>query len=95
MRRLWIVRPAHPLRLLVWCDGGPTKKGVPPSLLMVASPYDPRVHYAKKRSTIWIGYKVHLTDACDDSSLHLITHVETTLAPIVDRDALEQIDQSW
>ena len=26
---------------------------------MVASPYDPDVHYAKKRSTTWIGYKVH------------------------------------
>ena len=36
-----------------------TAEGFPASLLMVASPYDPEVHYAKKRSTTWIGYKVH------------------------------------
>ena len=35
-----------------------TVEGFPTSLLMVASPYDPEVHYAKKRSTTWIGYKV-------------------------------------
>ena len=42
-------------------------EGFPPSLLMVASPYDPEVHYAKKRATTaWIGYKVHLSETCDD-----------------------------
>ncbi len=61
----------------------------PPSLLMLASPYDPDVHYAKKRSTTWIGYKVHLTETCDEEQPHLITHVETTPAPVVDRDALQ------
>jgi transposase len=69
------------------------REGFPPSLLMVASPYDPEVHYAKKRSTIWIGYKVHLTETCDAGGPHLITHVETTPAPVVDRDALEQIHE--
>jgi transposase len=67
------------------------QEGFPPSLLMVASPYDPEVHYARKQSTIWIGYKVHLTETCDDGGPHLITHVETTPAPVVDRDALEDI----
>jgi transposase len=67
------------------------QEGFPPSLLMVASPYDPEVHYAKKQSTIWIGYKVHLTETCDEAEPHLITHVETTPAPVVDRDALEDI----
>ena len=60
-------------------------------MLMVASPYDPEVHYARKQSTIWIGYKVHLTETCDEGGPHLITHVETTPAPVVDRDALEDI----
>nr|WP_245272825.1 transposase [Microvirga lotononidis] len=58
---------------------------------MVASPYDPEVHYARKQSTIWIGYKVHLTEACDEGEPHLITHGETTPAPIVDCDALDDI----
>ena len=64
-------------------------EGFPPSLLMVASPYDPDVHYAKKRATTaWIGYKVHLTETCDDGQPPLITHVVTTPAPVVDRAAL-------
>ena len=61
---------------------------------MIASPYDPDVHYAKKRSTTWIGYKVHLTETCDGERPHLITHVETTPAPVVDRDALAPIHGS-
>jgi hypothetical protein len=70
------------------------QEGFPPSLLMVASPYDPEVHYAKKQSTIWIGDKVHLTETCDEGGPHLITHVETTPAPVVDRDALEGIHET-
>src|SRR5215203_841021 len=77
--------PGEAARLVQWRTN---QEGLAPSLLMAASPYDPEVHYAKKRSTTWIGYKVHLTEACDDGRPHLITHVETTLAPVVDRDAL-------
>jgi transposase len=66
-------------------------EGFPTSLLMVASPYDPEVHYAKKRATTWIGYKVHVTEACDDERPRLITHIETTPAPVVDRDALQPV----
>ena len=69
-------------------------QGFPTSLLMVASPCDPDVHYAKKRSTTWIGYKVHLTETCDEDRPHLITHVETMPAPVVDRDALQPIHRA-
>ena len=69
-------------------------EGFPTSLLMVASPYDPEVHYAKKRSTTWIGYKAHLAETCDEERPHLITHVETTFAPVVDRDALAPTHRS-
>ncbi|WP_244538467.1 hypothetical protein [Methylobacterium sp. ap11] len=68
-----------------------SSEGIPPSLLMIASPYDPETHYAKKRSTTWIGDKVHLTETCDADRPRLITHVATTLAPIADRDALGSI----
>ena len=64
-------------------------EGVPTSLPMVASPCDPDVHDAKKRGTTWIGDKVHLTETCDEDRPHLITHVETMPAPVVDRDALQ------
>jgi transposase len=33
-----------------------------------------------KRETTWYGYKVHLTETCDEDSPHLITHVHTTHA---------------
>ena len=67
-------------------------EGFPPSLLMAASPYDPGVHYAKKRTTTaWIGYKVHLAEACNDGRPPLITHVVTTPAPVRDRAALAPI----
>ena len=58
---------------------------------MVASPYDPDVHYAKKRATTRIGYKVHLTETCDDVEPPLIIHVATTPAPIVDRMVLDPL----
>src|SRR4029079_13732421 len=41
-----------------------SEEGVPPALLRIASPYDPDMHVAQKRSTTWIGYKVHVTETC-------------------------------
>jgi hypothetical protein len=69
-------------------------EGFPPALLRIASPYDPDMHFAQKRSTTWIGYKVHMTETCDEGRPHLVTHVETTPAPIVDRDTLHQVHGS-
>lgn len=68
-----------------------TAEGFPPSLRYIALPHDADVHFAKKRTTEWIGYKVHLTEVCDDDQPHLITHVETTPAPVVDRDVVGRI----
>ena len=51
-----------------------TTEGFPPSLLYVASPYNADVHLAKKRTTEWIGYKVHLTEVCEADQPHLVTH---------------------
>jgi transposase len=71
-----------------------TTEGLPPSSLFLSSPYDTEAHYAKKRSTSWIGYKVHLTETCDEGAPHLITHVETTLAPMADSDATTPIHRA-
>jgi transposase len=61
-------------------------EGTPPSGLSISSPYDPEARYARKETTTWVGYKVHLTESCDDDAPHLITHVETTPAPVADGD---------
>jgi transposase len=61
-----------------------SSEDIPPAALYIGSPYDTEAHYSKKRSTTWVGYKVHLTETCEKDSPHLITHVETTSAPVSD-----------
>lgn len=47
----------------------------------VVSPYDPEARYANKGSVKWNGYKVHLTETCDDDSPNFIVDVRTVPAP--------------
>ena len=44
-----------------------------------------------KRETRWTGYKVHLTETCDEEGPNLITNVETTTAAAADDAVTEQI----
>lgn len=67
---------------------------LPPGRLIINSPYDPEARYGHKRTTEWTGYKVHLTESCDDDAPHFITHVLTSAAPGPDYDALEPIHQA-
>jgi transposase len=48
------------------------------------SAYDLEARYSNKRETQWVGYKVHLTETCDDGQPDLITHVITTPATAPD-----------
>jgi len=80
LRQVW-------LQNYTWLDGKFTWRdtnNIPPAEQFISSPYDGDAHYAKKRSTSWVGYKVHLTETCDDDSPHLITHIETTSGPVAD-----------
>lgn len=56
----------------------------------IVSPYDVQARAARKRDTDWLGYKSHLTETCDQGpdALHLIVHVETTLATTEDHEVL-------
>ena len=69
-------------------------KDLPPAGQRYNSPYDPQASYANKRSTTWIGYKVHLTETCDEDSVHLITNVETTQAHVADIDQTQAIHEA-
>ena len=62
-------------------------KEMPPVGEWLRSPFDPEARYGKKRSRHWVGYKVHLTETCDEDRPHLITQVET-------RPAIEQDNQA-
>jgi transposase len=57
---------------------------LPPAGRYIGSPYDTDVRYATKRTTAWTGFKVHITETCDDKRPNLITNVETTPAPVAD-----------
>ena len=67
------------------------KDDLPPSRERIVSPHDTDARYSTKRSVTWVGYKVHLTETCDDDGPSLISHVETTLSTDGDIDALTPI----
>jgi transposase len=47
----------------------------------------------KKRETRWTGYKLHISETCDEDRPHLITPVATTSAPITDEVMTDPIQQ--
>jgi transposase len=63
----------------------------PPARFRLSSPYDSEARYAHKRSVTWVGYKVHLTETCEEELPHLITNVQTDEAVLNDNHALPQI----
>ena len=66
----------------------------PPCVQQIRSPYDIEARYGTKRTTHWTGYKVHLSESCDENAPRLITHVETTDAPVGDQLATPIIHQA-
>jgi transposase len=71
-----------------------TAQNLPPAGMRMDSPYDSDAHFGNKRSVTWTGYKVHMTETCDDDTLHVITHVETTEAAVTDVTMTEPIHQA-
>src|SRR5438132_709246 len=65
-----------------------------PAAQLINSPYDLDARYGKKRTTLWVGYKVHFTQTCDEDAPHLVTHVETTPAPRSSEGVLSAIHTS-
>lgn len=65
----------------------------PPTAQLIQSPYDLEARYGTKRDMHWVGYKVHLSETCDEDQPHLITQVTTTLATTSDFAMGEPIEQ--
>src|SRR3989440_5189003 len=87
LRRIWIQNS-------VWIDGQirwRDNDNLPPGNQFINSPYDPEARYGKKRETRWTGYKVHMTETCEEDAPHLITHVATTAAATTDEAMTETI----
>jgi transposase len=68
-----------------------TEEELPPLPQRIISPYDPEARYGKKRSTTWLGYKVHFTETCEPQQPVLITDVQTTPPLTVDSETVPTI----
>jgi transposase len=85
--------PAVAVLLRVWMqnylwDGSQLQwreaDNIPPAARFISSPDDAEAHDARKHTTQWVGYKVHITETCEDDLPHLITNIETTPGPASD-----------
>ncbi|MGQ4334928.1 IS1182 family transposase [Streptomyces hayashii] len=59
-------------------------KDRPPGLMRLVTPYDLEVRTGGKRDINWNGYKVHVTETCEDDTPHLVTSVVTTPGSVSD-----------
>jgi transposase len=73
LRDVWRVHYAQENGSPRWRDS----QELPPVAERMQSPYDPQAHFSMKRQFGWTGYKVHVTETCDDDAAHLITDVKT------------------
>jgi transposase len=82
-------------------EGG-AKRGVrfkanrelPPAAESIESPYDADARYRHKRDTSWTGYMVHVSETCEPSAPHLLTHVHTTPASVHEAQCTIPIQQA-
>lgn len=88
LRRVWVQQYYTTRKGIRWRT---EVDGVPPARLFISSPYDDEAHLGRKGTTQWVGYKVHLTESCASSLPRLITHVETTDAPVGDSEVVVPI----
>lgn len=87
LRKVWLQNYYQETDVLYWRKEG----NLPPARLMIISPYDEDAHFSTKREMYWHGYKVHLTETCQQDVPNLITHIETTPANEQDNLALDKI----
>jgi transposase len=90
LRRLWAEQYTGTAGQLRWRE----VKEMPSPAGLLSSPYDTEARYSTKRDMHWVGYKVHLTETCDESTPHLIVNVETTPATTPDDNMLEKVHDS-
>ena len=80
-------QPARPVRFK-------TNRELPPAAESIESPYDLDARYRHKRDTQWTGYLVHISETCESSAPHLLTHVHTTTAAVHEAQCTEPIQQA-
>lgn len=87
LRRVWLQQYQVVNGQLQWRPD----KDTPPKRLLIQSPYDPEARNSTKRDVNWTGYKVHLTETCDEETPNIITNVETRPATTADVEVTEGV----
>src|SRR5262252_7514587 len=67
---------------------------LPPAAEGIESPYDVEARYRHKRDTAWTGYMVHVSETCEPTMPHLLTHVHTTPATVHEAQCTTPIQQA-
>lgn len=71
-----------------------SEEGIPPSAKFVGSPIDTEARYARKFTTSWFGYRVHITETCEEGLPNIVTDVQTAPAPVADGHATTPIHET-
>src|SRR3712207_2912617 len=94
LRQVWArqvlrepARPGGSVRLRAKTDP-------PPAAAPVESPYDPQARYRNRHAVSWIGYTVHLSETCEDDTVHLLTQAMTTTAAVHEAQCTAAIHQA-
>jgi transposase len=69
------------------------KSELPPASKQLVSPYEQEARYAHNHQKDWVGYKIHLTETCEEDKPHLIVDVQTTPATVPDEKVTLHIYQ--
>ena len=99
LRQIWVQQYYLENNQVYWREKGNLPpvavlsfRNLPPAVA-ISSPHDAEARYNSKRETTWVGYKVHLTETCDENTPHLITSVTTTVATEPDNNLTGKIHQ--
>ena len=69
-------------------------RALPPAAAGIESPDDVEARYRQKRDTTWTGSMVHVSETCEPTAPHLLTHVHTTPATGHEAPCTEPIQQA-
>jgi transposase len=89
LRRVWLQHYHASEQGTPWRADGE----LPPSSVLITSPYDVEARYSRKKSTVWTGYKVHFTETCEACAPHLIVAVTATSATTADGDIVGELHE--
>lgn len=90
LRQVWERHYERKDRQVRWRDG----EELSTAAHALESPYETEAKYSSKRGTIWTGYKVHLSESCDEDMPRLILHAHTTPATQQDVSCTAAIHES-